>query len=202
MDLTARARRTVGGGDEEDEMRFDDLPQSDNIEDRRGDWRRRRWRRLRHADGRPRRARHRHHRGARHHRLRARHRSAPADRRRRDALRRRRSSSSSRARPSGKTGAPSDDMGKFVSRILGSRRRAVEADLRAGRAALPRADARDVLRRDARRRVRAGAVRDGPVLLPGRPEDLSRHLVLPRPRAPLQAAATPARARASSRRPT
>ena len=90
------------------------------------------------------------------------------------------------SRPSGKTGAPSDDMGKFVSRVLGATEVAVETDLRAGRPALPRADAGDVRRRDARRCLRAGAVRDGPVLLPGRPEDLSRHLVLPRPRAPLQ----------------
>ena len=35
--LGVRARRELNGGDEEDEMRLDDLPQSDNIEDRRGD---------------------------------------------------------------------------------------------------------------------------------------------------------------------
>ncbi len=37
MDFAAPLGVTGGGGDEEDEMRLDDLPQSDNIEDRRGD---------------------------------------------------------------------------------------------------------------------------------------------------------------------
>src|ERR1051325_9187444 len=37
MDFSAPLGVTGSGGDEEDEMRLDDLPQSDNIEDRRGD---------------------------------------------------------------------------------------------------------------------------------------------------------------------
>ena len=98
----------------------------------------------------------------------------------------RRAAAARAAQPSGKTGAPSDEMGKFVSRVLGSADVQSEADLRAGRPALPHADAGDVLRRDARRSMRHGAVRDGAVLLPERSEDLSRHLVLPRSRAPLQ----------------
>ena len=72
------------------------------------------------------------------------------------------------------------------ARMLGSADVQWKLIFEQARPALPRADAGDVRRRDARRCVRAGAVRDGPVLLPGRPEDLSRHLVLPRHRAPLQ----------------
>ena len=108
------------------------------------------------------------------------------DRRRRNPHRRRPGSQQSSRAASGKTGAPSDEMGKFVSRILGS------ADVQwklifeqAGQRYRPPTLVM-FAGRDARRRVRHGAIRDGPVLLPARQQDLSRHLVLPRDRAPLQ----------------
>src|SRR5205085_11522319 len=65
-------------------------------------------------------------------------------------------------------------------------RRRVEVDIRASRPTLPRADAGDVLRRDARGSMRYGAVRNGPVLLPERSEGLSRYFVLPRSRTSFQ----------------
>ena len=144
--------------------------------------RRRRRRRL--PDGRPRRARHRHHRGARHRRLCARDRSAPADRRRRDAHRRR-AEQQQPQQPSGKTGAPSDDMGKFVSRILGS------ADVQwkqifeqAGQRYRPPTL---VMFSGATRADACGMAQSamGPFYCPPDKQDLSRHLVLPRHRAPL-----------------
>ena len=188
----ARARWTGDGlgpslgetavGDEENEMRLDDLPQSDNIEDRRGD-----------SGGgggggfgMPAAA--------------AGSASAPSW-----------CSASSATRsgidprlliggaeifsgggqpqapaPRGKTGAPSDDMGKFVAQSSAATDVAVEAHLRARPASAIARRRCDVHAARPRRCVRTGAVRDGTVLLPGRPEDLSRHLVLPRDRAALQ----------------
>ena len=54
-----------------------------------------------------------------------------------------------------------------------------------GRPDLPRADARDVLRRDARRACGTAQSAMGPFYCPTDQQDLSRHLVLPRSRAAL-----------------
>src|SRR5262249_28421038 len=79
------------------------------------------------------------------------------------------------------TGAPSDQMGQFASAVHGD---AVAEDFRAIRQNLRAADARDVLRRHALG-LRVRAIRDGAVLLPERPQGLSRHLVLSGSRATL-----------------
>ena len=74
--------------------------------------------------------------------------------------------------------------GEFVAAVLGSTEVHLEGYLRQGRADLPRAATGDVLRRHALG-VRRCAKRDGTVLLSDRPRGLSRHLVLPRPGAAL-----------------
>jgi len=171
-------------------MRWDDLEQSSNIEDRRGESGGGGGGLRRHADRRWR-ARHRRHRGDRARQLGARRRSALAARRRPDSHRRRRglptaqsgrSPAPRRAAPA----APSDDIGNFVSRIPRQYRGAVEGHLHQGRRGPTAApvlvmyrDRTDARLRRARRRARWG-----PFLLPGRPEGLSRRRVLPRDREP------------------
>jgi predicted metalloprotease len=78
--------------------------------------------------------------------------------------------------------APSDQMGQFVAAVLGSTEVQWKEIFAAAGEDLSGADAGHVLGRHALGvRVRAG--RDGPFLLSERPQGLSRHLVLPGPRA-------------------
>ena len=83
-----------------------------------------------------------------------------------------------------KTGAPQDEIGGFVSRILGSTE--VEwKEIFAKDGKTYRAPTLVHVPRRHRCALRRGAGGDGAVLLPGRPEDLSRYLVLPRDPVPL-----------------
>ena len=83
--------------------------------------------------------------------------------------------------PPARPASPSDETGQVRRRACSAAPK--DAGRRSSQQAGQRYRAptlRAVLRRDARGCVRPGAVRDGAVLLPARPEDLSRHLVLPR----------------------
>ena len=97
-----------------------------------------------------------------------------------------------------RTGSPSDDMGVFVAKVLGSTETQWKAVFQEGGKTY-RPPILVMYNGRTRRRLRRGAERDGSVLLPERPEDLSRHLVLPASSRTASAAA-PARP-ASSPRP-
>ena len=99
------------------------------------------------------------------------------------------------------TEAPSDQMGEFVSAVLGSTEVQWKEIFARSRESLPGADAGHVLRRDALG-VRLRPVRHGPVLLPERPEGLSRHLPSFRISSGVSVAATSGARAANSPRPT
>ena len=187
-------------------MRWEDAP---TIRQHRGPARRRRRRRrrLQPADGR-RRARHRRHHHPGHHRLCDRHRSARAHRRRRErdhrhgggsntaspAQRRRRpaatASPGTASRRQPRQAAPDRPDGRFRRRRPGRDRGRLEP-----RFCRPRRTSQYIkpTPRALQRRhpfgLRAGAIGDGAVLLPGGPEGLSRHVLLQRHEAASSAAA-------------
>ena len=170
-------------------MRWEDLPESQNVEDRRGEegggggF-------GRGGGGFPGGAGglvDRHDSGSRADRIRDRHRSEHADRRRRPVLApaaARRADAARAARP--QPGAsPKDETGQFVTRILASTETTWKDIFAKSNRHLSPAGAGALLGQHPRqlRRQRDGG--DGTVLLSRRQEDLSRHLVLPDDRDPL-----------------
>ncbi len=78
------------------------------------------------------------------------------------------------------TAKPNDQMGVFVSKVLGSNEEVWSQVLPQQEGIEWRAAAPRALRRRDQLALRNGAVGDGPVLLSDRPAHLSRHVLLPR----------------------